>query len=244
MSPKLEIVKGALILSDAHFSPTRPELFPLIESIYKEELQVPQLILMGDIFDALFGAIPHTYAKNQKMIEMLQSISQKTAVIYLEGNHDFNLTRLFAHMQIFPIAKQPVMCSYENKTIFLAHGDFAGPLGYRLYTAFIRSPFVLPVLKMIDVLSKHAILRYVYAHLAKKEDCNEFHSFKAFISKHIENSYECDYFIEGHYHQNKQIKFQKFTYINLGAFACNQRYFTVKSLDDTELLEEKSFSKG
>ncbi len=244
MSHKIEILKGALILSDAHFSPTRPELFPLIESIYTEKIQVPQLILMGDIFDALFGAIAHTYLNNQKMIEMLQSISKKIAVIYLEGNHDFNLKTLFPHMQIFPIAKQPVSCHYKNKKILLAHGDFAGPIGYRMYTAVIRNPFVLPLLKIIDFVTHHAILNYVYAHLAKKEDCNEFRGFHAFIAKRIENSYSCDYFIEGHYHQNKQIKFEKFTYINLGAFACNQRYFTVKSLDDKELLEEKSFSKG
>ena len=34
------------------------------------------------------------------------------------------------------------------------------------------------------------------------------------------------------------VVFDKFRYINLGVFACNQRYFTVKSSKELELIEE------
>jgi len=244
MSHKIEIKKGAFIISDAHFSSNRPELFSLIEEIYLEKLQPTQLILMGDIFDALFGSIEYTYIKNQQTIDMLNAISQKIEVIYLEGNHDFNLKAVFHNMQIFTIAQQPVECKYEEKKVYLAHGDFEGPLGYRIYSAFIRNPFVLPVLKMIDNLTNHSILNYVDSHLGQKEDCNEFTGFAEFISRRIENRYEFDFFIEGHYHQNKQIKFENSIYINLAAFACNQRYFTVELSQDNELLKENIFSKG
>ena len=64
------------------------------------------------------------------------------------------------------------------------------------------------------------------------------------MQNRLANRVTCDYFIEGHYHQNKSIKFENFRYINLGAFACNQRYFIVESLEDKELLEEKIFSRG
>lgn len=244
MSHKIEIKKGAFVISDAHFSPSRPELFFLIEEIYFEKLQPSQIILMGDIFDALFGSIEYTYKNNQKMINMLNEISQEIEIIYLEGNHDFNLKKVFPQIKTFSIQKQPVECNYEDKKIYLAHGDFEGPLGYRLYTSIVRNALVLPLLKVIDNLSKHSILNYVYKHLAKKEDCNEFTGFRIFISRRIVNNYNCDYFIEGHYHQNKQIKFKNFIYMNLAAFACNQRYFIVKSLKDKELLEENIFSKG
>ncbi len=244
MSHKVEIKQGAFIISDAHFSPNRLELFSLIEEIYFEKLQPTQLILMGDVFDALFGSIEYTYVNNQKMIDMLNVIATEIEVIYLEGNHDFNLKAVFLNMKIFTIAEQPVECKYQGKKVYLAHGDFEGPLGYHIYSSLIRNPFVLPILKVIDNLSKHSILNYVDSHLGEKEDCNEFTGFEKFVSKRIENSYKCDYFIEGHYHQNKQIKFKNFIYINLAAFACNQRYFTVKSLEDKELLEENIFFKG
>lgn len=55
--------------------------------------------------------------------------------------------------------------------------------------------------------------------------------------------YDCEYFFEGHFHQNKFIKFDEFNYCNLAAFACNQRYFIVKSSNE-ELLIERKFSKG
>ena len=63
-------------------------------------------------------------------------------------------------------------------------------------------------------------------------------TFEEFIFKRVKSKYVCDYFIEGHFHQNRVVVFDKFRYINLGVFACNQRYFTVKSSKVLELMEE------
>jgi len=243
MSHNLKIKEGALIISDAHFSLLRPELLALIEEIYFKRVKTTQLILMGDIFDSLFGSIKYTYKNNQKIIDMLNEIALNVEVIYLEGNHDFNLKKVFRNMKIFTIYQQPVLCSYEDKKIYLAHGDFDGAFGYKVYTYLIRLPLILFFLRIIDNLSKHSILNFVDNHLGKKDDCNEFTGFKDFIKRRIEEKYSCDYFIEGHYHQNKQIGFKKFIYINLGAFACNQRYFTVEFSKSKELLKENIFSK-
>ncbi|MCD6173341.1 MAG: UDP-2,3-diacylglucosamine hydrolase, partial [Sulfurimonas sp.] len=81
------------------------------------------------------------------------------------------------------------------------------------------------------------------AYLDKKDDCKDLKYFEQLIKKRITENYDCDYFIEGHFHQNKIIKLDKLEYINLGAFACNQRYFIVKSIKYKEFLEENSFSK-
>ena len=243
MSHKLQILEGAFVISDAHYSLQRPELFALIENIYLKKLKPTQLILMGDIFDSLFGSIEYTYRNNQKIINMLNKIALEMEVVYLEGNHDFNLKKVFSNMKIFTIKQQPLLCSYKDKKVYLAHGDFDGAFGYRVYTYLIRHLLVLFLLRLIDNLSKHSILNYVDNHLGKKDDCNEFTGFKNFIAKRILGKYKCDYFIEGHFHQNKQIVFDKLRYVNLGAFACNQRYFIVKSSKANELLEENMFSK-
>ena len=239
-----EIQEGALIISDAHFSMSRPELFFLIEDIYLGKQEIPQLILMGDIFDNLFGGIPYTYKSNQALIDMLNAIALKISVIYLEGNHDFQLHKVLQNMTIVPIKNQPVRCSYKGKKILLAHGDFDGALGYKIYTYLIRNSFVLFILRFIDNLTGHSILNFVDRHLEKKDDCNKFRRFEKFVQNRIENKYDFEYFIEGHYHQNKSYRWNDLNYINLAAFACNQRYFIVKSVKDNELLEEKSFSKG
>lgn len=244
MFHKLEIKEGAFVISDAHYCVTRPELLEFIKAIHSKQLQPTQLILMGDIFDALFGSIEYTYIHNKEMIQLIKEIAQEIEVIYFEGNHDFNLQAVFDNLKIYPIAKQPVECSYKGKKVYLAHGDFDAPFGYKLYTFFIRNSIVLKILRIFDNFFNHVILNFVDRHLMKKDDCKELVWFDKFIQNRFIGRYDCDYFIEGHFHQNKQIKLQNMNYFNLGAFACNQRYFIVKSFKDNAILEEQQFSKG
>lgn len=240
----IEIQEGAFVISDAHYSPLRPQLLQLIKDIESKKLEPTQLILMGDIFDALFGSIVHTCKMNEEMIRLINSISRRIEVIYLEGNHDFNLTKIFPHVRIFTIANQPVLCSYKSKKIYLAHGDFDGVFSYKLYTALIRNRVILLILQVIDNIFNNAILKNIDQHLDKKDDCKEFIGFKEFITKRLADRFDCDYFIEGHFHQNVAFDVKSYHYVNLAAFACNQRYFIVKSLEEKELLEEKRVSQG
>jgi len=243
MSHKLELREGAYIIADAHYSHKRPQLLAFIQAIASKKLQPSQLILMGDIFDALFGLIDYTYEENQEMINLLEAIAQEIEVIYFEGNHDFNLKVVFQNIKIFPLAQQPQVLHYGETKVCMAHGDFDGKVGYKIYTALIRNPFILFILKYIDIALGHRIINKIEEHLDKKDDCKELGWFEDFIKNRFANRFECDYFIEGHFHQNKSFKLSSFIYINLAAFACNQRYFIVKSLQDKELLEENQFSK-
>jgi len=235
--------EGAYIISDAHYSHLRPELLDFMRDIDAQKMRPTQLIFMGDIFDALFGSIDFTCKQNKEMITLINSISAKVEVLYLEGNHDFNIQKIFPLAKVFSIKSQPVRAVYEDKKLYLAHGDFDGDFFYRIYTFLIRSPFVLFFLKYIDIFSNHGILKKIDSHLRKKNDCKKFRGFKEFIQKRLASRYDCDYFIEGHYHQNDSFDVADFHYINLGAFACNQRYFIVKSLQDIELLKEKKYSR-
>jgi len=243
MSHRLELREGAYIISDAHYSPQRPQLLQLIKEIHSKKLKPSQLILMGDIFDALFGLIEYTYADNKEMIDLLEDIAKDIEVLYFEGNHDFHLKVVFKNIKIFPLAQQPQTLYYKDIKVCMAHGDFDGKMGYKIYTALIRSPFILFVLRYIDIALSHSIIKKIEAYLDKKDDCVELSWFEDFIQNRFKDRFECDYFVEGHFHQNKSFELSSFTYINLGAFACNQRYFIVKSKDDKELLEEHQFSK-
>jgi len=243
MSRNIEIKEGAFLIADAHYSHKRPELLELIKAIHVDKLSPTQIIFMGDIFDALFGGVDFTLQNNQEMVDLINDISKNIEVIYLEGNHDFNLVKIFPNAKVFTMKQQPVECSFNNKTIYLAHGDFGSDLGYRIYTSLIRNPYILPVLSFIDTVSNHSILNNLDTHLNKKDDCNDFRGFKEYISKRLDDKFRCSYFIEGHFHQNETIEFEKFKYINLAAFACNQRYFIVKLSYEELLLEENIFSK-
>ncbi len=240
----IEIQEGAFVISDAHYSHLRPELLEFIKAIHSKQLHPTQIILMGDIFDALFGGVQHTQDHNKEIISLLQDISLHVEIIYLEGNHDFNLHSVFRNIKIFTINQQPLLCSFEGKKVYLAHGDFDGAFGYKLYTSIIRNRVILYILDFINNLADNFILRRLDKYLSIKDDCKELKEFKSYAEIRVGSKYECDYFIEGHFHQNRSFQLANFRYINLAAFACNQRYFIVNSSKDIELLEENIFSKG
>ena len=246
MSHKIEIKEGAFVVSDAHYSHIRPDFLDFLKDIYSKKLKPTQLIFLGDMFDALFGGVSYTQKINQEAIKLLNDISKDIELIYLEGNHDFNLKDIFVDAKVFPISKQPLKCKYQGKTVLLAHGDFFtkdSDIAYKIYTKIIRNSFVLLILSKIDSLFGHLILKKLDKYLGKKNDCKEFIDFREYISQRLKGKYDCEYFIEGHYHQGKSMDFDDFNYINLGVFACNQRFFTVKSSQELELLEKKYFSK-
>jgi UDP-2,3-diacylglucosamine hydrolase len=239
----IELKEGAFVISDAHYSHIRPELLYFLKAIHTKQLQPTQLILMGDIFDTLFGNVPYTQEINSEAVQILNDISNKIEVVYLEGNHDFNLKKVFPKVKVFGIKQQPLKVRYDSKSILLAHGDIESPTLYNVYTSIVRNPFVISLLNILDSISGHWIINRLDEYLSKKDDCKEFRGFREFIDKRLGDKYTCNYFIEGHFHQNKSLEFEDFTYINLAAFACNQRYFIVNSIQDVGLLEENIFSK-
>ena len=242
MSHNLQLQEGAFILGDAHYSHKRPELLDFIRAIHTKKLKATQIIFMGDIFDALFGSISNTIKENKEVVKLIEEISQDIEIVYLEGNHDFNLKKIFTNIKIFTIYNQPVECIYNDKKVLLAHGDFESNFGYRAYTWFIRNPFILPILNVLNNTFNNFVLKNLDKYLGIKDDCKEFTGFREYISKRLVDKFDCDYFIEGHFHQNKTICYDEFIYINLSAFACNQSYFVVNSSKDKELLQEKFFS--
>lgn len=239
----IEIIDGAYLISDAHYSHKRPELLNFFKDIQNKKLQPTQLILMGDIFDLLIGGVNKSVKTNKDIINILDEISKNIEVIYLEGNHDFNLKYVFPNAKVFKLSQQPLKCKLIDKTVYLAHGDFNAGFSYKLYTSIIRNSMVLSFLNFINTVFSNVILKKLDIHLEKKDDCKEIKDFEEVILNRIDNMYDCDYFVEGHFHQNKSINFSEFKYLNLAAFACNQRYFIVKSSQE-ELFVSKEFSKG
>ena len=242
MSLKLfELKDGAIIIADAHYSVQRPKLLKLLKFVLFNKIEATQLILMGDIFDILFGPISLTYQRNKELVETINMIAKKIDVLYLEGNHDFSIKKYFPDIDVVPLNKQPLHVRYKKQNILLAHGDFASEIKYQIYTTLIRSRIVLSILGLIDSLSSHSIINWLDKYLSKKDDCREIKHFERIVENKIEknNFDEYDMLIEGHFHQNKIYEYKNFKYINLAAFACNERYFVVKS--EQELLELEEF---
>jgi UDP-2,3-diacylglucosamine hydrolase len=246
MSPDtFELKAGALLVADAHYSSRRPQLLNFLKAVASGGIAATQLILMGDIFDLLFGGIPMTQERNREAVDTINAIAEKMEVLYLEGNHDFQLASVFPGIRVYPLAQQPVLCRYGVSKVLIAHGDWGSERGYRLYTSVIRSRAVLALLRCIDNLTGHSIIRWLDNYLEKKEDCSNFEGFEAYVGGRLSalDLEGIDYFFEGHHHQNRDFFVGSCRYVNLGAFACNQRYYEVQSINDQGPLKEAVFGK-
>lgn len=207
---------GAIFIADSHYNENRTELLDFLE-----ELSAPQLVLMGDIFDFLCGEVDYWIQKNQKLIDLINKLSQTTQIIFLEGNHDYNLEKLFPEAIIVPRQRQPLIVNVNSKKYALSHGDIFTPFGYNLYTAIIRNSFFLQFVNFIDL--DYTINKKIDSWLLKKNICSNIEDFESFAKKRLSlyAQYEVDAVVEGHFHQGKKYK----NYINIPSYeCCSQSY--------------------
>lgn len=244
MSPKL-LHTGAILIADAHCAPWRTPFIDFLRTLESGEIVTPQLILMGDVFDMLYGPIERTYGYNTEGIDLLKRLSTRIEILYLEGNHDFLLDKVFSGIQVIRREQQPLILTYEGKNIAFSHGDSNMGWGYELYTALIRNPFVLGILRAIDNMKNGFIVAWLEEQMKRKIHCRTIDNFQRLIERRIEslNVDSIDVLIEGHFHQNMAFDIDGLHYINVGAFACNERYFTVQSNQNQPLLHEAVFRK-
>ena len=240
-----ELHEGAIFVADSHYAPWRTDFIDFLRALENGAILTQQLILMGDNCDLLFGPITETSRLNQEIIDLLNTLSMTIEIIYLEGNHDFRLAHLFPNIVVIARNEQPLMMNHGYQTIALLHGDMGVPFGYELYTALIRNRPLLYLLNAINTLLGGAIIAWLSRDMRRKNHCKEIENFEMIARRHTGSKWMngCDMVIEGHYHQNKSFDFETYRYVNLGAFACNERVYVVKSSQDRVILDEAMFHK-
>ena len=219
--------KGAIFIADAHYPNHNKSLLDILVGLNSGKLHCPQLILMGDIFDLLVGN--SRYLKNlfKSEIELIDELAKKIEVIYIEGNHDFNLKPLFKNIKIFKIEQQPVAFKYNTKIVAISHGDrFEMKLSYKVYTKLIRNPIVLKLLPEFIAKNKLASMR-------NKMICKKIKNFEN-LAKNIVKNYKADITIEGHYHQGVIVD----NYVSLPSLACSGKVgvFNGESVEFTDIV--------
>ena len=220
------IQDNAIFIADAHYNHKRIQLKKILEMIQNETLYSKQIFLMGDIFDFLSSEISYFKTVNNNIIKLINKLSITHEIIYLEGNHDYNLQSLFPNVMVISRDNQPLFILQENKQIALAHGDIFTPSLYNLYTAIIRNHYFMKFINSIDI--NHSISKYIEKNLIHKSICHKQNNFKTFINQRISdyNAFKTtDLIIEGHYHQG----YKNEKYINLPSLACDNQYMIYKN---------------
>jgi UDP-2,3-diacylglucosamine hydrolase len=209
----ITIREQALFIADSHYPHHGDAFLDLLKKLESGEIKTPQLFLMGDNFDLLFGYNDYIQTFSKEAISLLQTLSKKLEVHYFEGNHDFCLTEVFPDIQVYAREQQPIMFQVDEKNVAISHGDkYATGFGYDLYCKVLRNKKTLTFLKPFE----KAIIDHRMKKLSQKHICFTFNSFEKRVDEILEHYSEADLVIEGHFHQCKTVG----KYISLPSLAC------------------------
>lgn len=252
----LTLKNGAIFIADAHENEQRQGFLEFLKALDSAKIHTPQLILMGDIFDMLVWQISATHDFVTPYINLLENLTSKgVEVLYIEGNHDFNVRQFFSKVKVFTLKNQPLFLQSPRQISFkwgkfgangvefigkstefksvsnvaLAHGDIFLPPFLAFVLKSLRCPFLLKCLNLVNNLVKSKISARILDNQKKKNlfyQINDFHA----LAEQRYARYQADgaLVIEGHYHQNKMINTQECKYINLPTFAYERSFFVVE----------------
>ena len=224
----LSIKQGAIFVADSHYNQKNKELLIFLEKIESKEIVTTQLFLMGDMIDFISGESRYFIKQNSDVINLLNKLSNEIEIIYLEGNHDYNLTTIFPNINVIKRENQPLLAKFEDKTIALSHGDNFINWKYDLYCKFIRNTIFLRFMNFIDV--NFFISKKIEDSLVKKNICHKMRNFEEIVSKRVKN-YNSNIIIEGHYHQGNRYLIDEKLYINIPSLCCQKQYIKIIDLE-------------
>ena len=224
----LSIKQDAIFLADSHFNEKNRELLIFLEKVESKEIVTTQLFLMGDMIDFISGESRYFIKQNIEVINLLNKLSNEIEIIYLEGNHDYNLKSIFPNIQVIKRENQPLLAKFQEKTVALSHGDNFINWKYDLYCKFIRNTIFLKFMNFIDV--NFFISKKIEEALVKKSICHKMKNFEEIVSKRVKN-YNVDIIIDGHYHQGNSYFMDEKMYINIPSLCCAKKYVLIKNLE-------------
>jgi len=221
MRPTIILKQKALFIADSHYPHYGEDFISILNAIREDRFYTPQLFLMGDIFDLLFGYNEYIKTFCQKAIDLINELSHQIEVYFLEGNHDFCVEHIFPNVQVFSRKQQPIKATIEDKVFYLSHGDkYMTTLSYNIYSSIIRTKFMLSFLKSFEKKIIHKELK----KLNQKNICTDFKGVDEHIHKIRDFYPPKSHIIEGHFHIGRRFEY----YTSLPSLVCQKQVGILK----------------
>uniref|UniRef100_UPI004048E68E metallophosphoesterase n=1 Tax=Aliarcobacter sp. TaxID=2321116 RepID=UPI004048E68E len=224
----LSIKQGAIFVADSHYNQKNKQFLVFLQKLNNKEIITTQLFLMGDMIDFISGESRYFVRQNSEVIELLNILSKEIEIIYLEGNHDYNLKTIFPNIKVIKRENQPLFAKLKDKTVCLSHGDNFINWKYDLYCKFIRNTIFLRFMNLIDF--NFVISKKIEDALLDKSICHKIKNFREIVEKRVVN-YNSDIIVEGHYHQGKTYIIDDKKYINIPSLCCQNQYMVINDLE-------------
>ncbi|WP_456431829.1 UDP-2,3-diacylglucosamine diphosphatase [Nitratifractor sp.] len=217
------ILEDALFVADAHYPHHGEEFLALLRALEAGEVETPQLFLMGDVFDLLFGCGSYIRSFASEAIAAVQRLSRRIEVHYFEGNHDFCLASLFPDAHVYPRSLQPIMMEMGGRRVALAHGDrYDTGIGYEIYTLLLRRCRAMCLLLPWE----KGLIDRPMRRLRSKKICREIPGFSEKVERILRHyPPEAERVIEGHFHQRGRFG----RYVALPSLACQKEVGVVRN---------------
>lgn len=190
------------------------------------------LILLGDTFDYWFeyrNVVPKGF--NRFIGKLAELTKAGTELWMFTGNHDVWFFDYFPKQLNAKIYKDPISVQWNNKSIFLAHGDGLGPGDhlYKFVKSIFRNRFCQWLFKRIHPDTGISIMKFCSKKSRELQDGDPYDENKerliSYCEKNIENN-NYDFFIFGHRHLpiKHTLSNQKSVYFNTGDWLNHNSY--------------------
>ena len=243
-----------IAVSDLHISGADDPLYPSLLKLIRSANHGDVLVLAGDVFDLFVGDKPLFMNRYREFFEELRGAGKRGTVLhYIEGNHDFLMSRALASIGGLTLHPEAVEFELGGRRFFVSHGDLVdrSDYGYRALRVFWRSPFFRAFVRVapgnwIDGIGKSSS-RYSRVKsprlpselpLERRERLRRI--YRSFAAEKIGEGH--DFVVMGHCHDLDEMSFQQGghtgQYINVGFPRAHGSYLSW-SPGDTKIQREK-----
>ena len=141
-----------IFIADAHLNAPSDTNYQLLLQFLDQLCgTVDTLVIVGDLFDFWVGLPGMPSPEYRPVIDSLKRLTESGArPVYFEGNHDFQLGRVFRDDLRAEVHEGPAILELQGQRILVCHGDQINPHdhGYRRLRSLLRS---LPVRLLISI---------------------------------------------------------------------------------------------
>lgn len=149
------------LLGDAHLREGDPEVESFVGFLDTLPGQASILAILGDLFAAWIGRADLVRPHHGRVVEALTRLAGRgVRVLYVEGNHDFFLRRLYGSGPFEALAEETLEIAWCGRRLHLAHGDLMNRHD-RQYRAWRRLSKSRPFFAAFNVLPRPTRLRLV-----------------------------------------------------------------------------------
>jgi UDP-2,3-diacylglucosamine hydrolase len=220
------MINNILFISDLHLSASEPKITKLFASFCEQITpQTDAIYILGDFFKFWAGD-DNRSEFNEKIKELLKTISKKTQVYLMSGNRDFILGQDFAKESGCFLISDPYKIDLYGKPTLLTHGDIlcTNNVKYRVFRSIIKIPYGIKIFLKLPLKFRIWFASSIQKYSAKskfsqsrKESIPQIKIIKTLMDK-----YNTNQIIHGHIHRIEDKEFsvneQKIHQLSLGVW--------------------------